>query len=150
MGDGKDKLIWSNSIRALIFDVSEKLDDRARVLRKQAGMKDIRPSDAKVAMLVARRSRGLTEIATKLGISRQAAHRSLQRLQEMGAVSFEHLPGNNREKVATLTPLGAEAQGAISSVVKRIDVDVEEIVGKDQMRDLRAALSALSEKLKDM
>ena len=71
MGDGKDKLIWSNSIRALIFDVSEKLDDRARVLRKQAGMKDIRPSDAKVAMLVARRSRGLTEIATKLGISRQ-------------------------------------------------------------------------------
>jgi DNA-binding MarR family transcriptional regulator len=150
MGDGKDKLIWSNSIRALIFDVSEKLDDRARVLRKQAGMKDIRPSDAKVAMLVARRSRGLTEIATKLGISRQAAHRSLQRLQEMGAVSFEHLPGNNREKVATLTPLGAEAQGAISSVVKRIDVDVEEIVGKDQMQDLRAALSALSEKLKDM
>ena len=150
MGDGKDKLIWSNSIRALIFDVSEKLDDRARVLRKQAGMKDIRPSDAKVAMLVARRSRGLTEIATKLGISRQAAHRSLQRLQEMGAVSFEHLPGNNREKVATLTPLGAEAQGAISSVVKRIDVDVEEIVGKDQLQDLRAALSALSEKLKDM
>jgi DNA-binding MarR family transcriptional regulator len=150
MDDGKDKLIWSNSIRALIFDVSEKLDDRARVLRKQAGMKDIRPSDAKVAMLVARRSRGLTEIATKLGISRQAAHRSLQRLQEMGAVSFEHLPGNNREKVATLTPLGAEAQGAISSVVKRIDVDVEEIVGKDQMQDLRAALSALSEKLKDM
>ena len=150
MGDDKDKQIWSNSIRALILDVSEKLDDRARVLRKQAGMKDIRPSDAKVAMLVARRSRGLTEIATKLGISRQAAHRSLQRLQEMGAVSFEHLPGNNREKVATLTPLGAEAQGAISSVVKRIDVDVEEIVGKDQMQDLRAALSALSEKLKDM
>jgi|GEM_PF-4751223 len=147
MGDEKSKLIWSNSIRALFQDVSEKVDDRARILRKQAGMRDIRPSDAKVAMLVARQSRGLTEIATKLSISRQAAHRSLQRLQEKGVVSFEYLPGSNREKIAVLTPLGAETQDAVSSVIERIESDVEQIVGKDLMRDLRSALSMLAEKL---
>ena len=144
MGDEKNDLIWSDSIRALIQEVSEKIDDRARDLRKQAGMKDVRPSDAKVAMLVARRSRGLTEIATKLGISRQAAHRSLQRLQEMGAVSFEHPPGGKREKIASLTPLGAKAQDAISSVIEHIETDVAKVVGKDGLEDLRSALRALS------
>ncbi|MEM7271255.1 MAG: HTH domain-containing protein, partial [Pseudomonadota bacterium] len=85
MGDEKFFGDLSGSVRVLMQDVSEKLDERAAQYRAETPMRPVRPSDARVAALVARRPRGLPEIAERLGISRQAAHRSIQRLQEMGA-----------------------------------------------------------------
>ena len=147
MGDEKNSAPFPDSFRALIRDVSDKLDDRAQALREQTNLRKVRPSDAKVAALIALRPRGLPEIAEKMGISRQAAHRALQRLLALGAISYEHAPGSKREKIAALTPLGGEAQKAVASVVQQIELDVENALGPQEAAAFKASLRKLAKSL---
>ena len=71
----------------------------------------------------------------------------MQRLQALGAITYEFAPGSKREKIAELTPLGNEAQRAISSVVEEIEQTIVTALGREDAAAFKASLRKLAQRL---
>lgn len=134
----------SDSIRGLIQDVAERSDALSNRLRQKTVFAQTRPADAKTFMLISRRPRGLTELAKALGISRQAAHTSIQRLIAIGVVSFDYSEGSKRDMIARLTDAGYAAQTIGRGIGRDIDAMIEATIGKDDLEILRRILGVLA------
>ncbi|WP_068316952.1 MarR family winged helix-turn-helix transcriptional regulator [Polycladidibacter hongkongensis] len=145
MNSEKKTPIGPDSIRGLVQDLSERLDARANVLREQTDFAGSRPSDAKTFMMISRRPRSLSELAQVLGITRQAAHKSLQRLIEMELVSFEYVEGSKRDKIARITQKGQNARAQGLGIAASIEKHVHAALGEKQTDELRHLLKALIE-----
>ncbi|WP_421724898.1 MarR family winged helix-turn-helix transcriptional regulator [Bauldia sp.] len=134
-----------NSVRGLVQDLSERFDAMSNALRKETAFAETRPADAKTFMLISRHPRGLTALATALGISRQAAHRSVQRLVDAGLVSFDYAEGSQRDMIAGLTKKGLGARAVGLRIAREIDAYVEKKVGKEGLETLRDLLLKLAD-----
>lgn len=128
------------NISGLVQDLSERLAAWSVEARERTAFAGARPSDAKTFMLVSRHPRGLTDLATALGISRQAAHRSLGRLVDRGLVRFELMPGSRRDMVATLTEDGLRAREIGLGVAAAVERRLAERIGADGVETLRGLL----------
>ena len=115
----------------------------ANDLRKNTIFASARPADAKTFMLISRRPRGLTELASALGISRQATHRSVQRLVDVGVVSFELAEDSKRDMIATLTGQGLEARRVGMQIAATIDDFIIKKIGVKDTETLRQLLVRL-------
>lgn len=143
MSDGKNIYPRPDNIRGLVQDLSEKLDTLAFEIRETTKFAGTRPADAKTFMLVARQPRGLTAIAKGLRVSRQAAHKSVQRLVAAGVVSFDYEGTSKRDMIATLTPSGMEARKVGKIVVDGVEATLVEKIGHDDIEELRRILVRL-------
>ena len=141
--DDKKTLNPQDNVRGLIQDVSEKFDIMVNEMREKTAFAATRPADAKTFMLISRHPRGLTALAKALGVTRQAAHKSVQRLVEAGLVSFTFAEGSNRDMIAQITTKGLEARSVGLSMAQEVEVFVESRVGKNGLEDLRSLLSRL-------
>ena len=133
-----------NSIRGLIQDLSERFDAMSNALRQQTVFADSRPADAKTFMLISRQPRGLTALAKALGISRQATHRSVQRLVDAGLVSFRYAPGSKRDMIAELTEKGMEGRRVGLEIAAAVDRHVADKLGEEDLEQLRSLLMRLN------
>lgn len=139
-----DKNIPTPSIRVLVQALSEKLDAMSDDLRAETIFADVRPSDAKAFFVIAQGPRKLTDLAGALRVSRQVAHRSVQRLQALGVIDFDYAEGSKRDMVATLTEKGREARVLGRSFGAKIDQRITDEIGLDQIEHLRTTLKALN------
>ncbi len=113
-------------------------------LRRNTPFAGTRPADAKTFMLISRHPRGLTELAQALGISRQAAHKSVQRLVAEGFVEFDYAEGSRRDMIARITKKGLDGRKVGLSIAAEIETHIAEIVGKDDLETLRRILLRLA------
>lgn len=145
MNDKKtNRTIGQNNIRGLIQDISEQLDAKSNELRKKTVFASTRPADAKTFMLISRHSRGLTALSKALKVSRQAAHKSVQRLVEAGVVNFDYAEGSNRDMIATLTSNGLKAQEIGLEIALTIEKLVRDEIGDEDTETLRRILIRLN------
>jgi DNA-binding MarR family transcriptional regulator len=143
MGDEKNSRAPQNNIRGLVQDLSERLDARSNDLRAGTPFASARPADAKTFMLISRHPRGLTELATALKISRQAAHKSVLRLVEIGVVDFDYAKGSKRDMVAKVTDAGIAAQKVGRLITATIEEDIRAKIGTEDLENLRRILGTL-------
>ncbi len=68
-----------DNIRTLIYLFGQELDERITALRRGSGYESVRASDIRVFVHAADGNGSISEIARRLGISRQAVHMSAQR-----------------------------------------------------------------------
>lgn len=137
------KKIVPDNLRGLIQDVSEAFDKKANTLREKTVFADVRPSDAKTFMLIARHPRGLTELANAMNISRQAAHKSIQHLLSKGLITYELAEGSKRDKIAKLTKQGLEAQNVGHKIAAAIEQHAIDRVGEQDTMILKRLLMEL-------
>ncbi|GAB5508303.1 MAG: hypothetical protein Rhirs2KO_34660 [Rhizobiaceae bacterium] len=149
MGDEVSN-IGQNNVRGLVQDVSELFDAMANELRSKTVFANTRPADAKTFMLISRHPRGLTELANALEISRQAAHKSVQRLVEAGVVSFDYAPNSKRDMVAELTEKGLEARKVGLGIAAEVERFVCEAVGDKDLEALRRILLKVLDRAKSI
>lgn len=144
MSDKANNPVRQDNIRGLVQDVSEVFDEMANMLRQKTAFVDTRPADAKTFMLISRHPRGLTALANALGITRQATHRSVQRLVAADLVEFNYVDGSKRDMIATLTKAGLEAQKVGLGIAANIEQQVIGEIGQDDAAALRRILKQLS------
>jgi len=132
-----------DNVRGLVQDLSEKFDAMVNEMRESTAFAGTRPADAKTFMLISRHPRGLTELAKALGVTRQAAHKSVQRLVDVGLVSFVLAEGSKRDMIADVTEKGLDARAIGLAMARQVDTFVETRVGKDGLEQLRTLLAAL-------
>ena len=138
--DDKKNEMAQNNIGGLVQDLAEKLDAMANELREKTVFSGTRPADAKAFMLISRHPRGLTDLAGALDVSRQAAHKSIQRLVAAGVVSYDFNEGSRRDMIATLTDKGMEARKIGLEIAAKVEAHIAERIGREGTEDLRELL----------
>ncbi len=104
----------------------------------------VRPSDAKTFMLASRHPRTVSEIARALGVSRQATHRSIQRLMDRGVIELRPAPGSRRDKIAVVTEAGHLAREEVAQQLEALEAELEALVGIERLEALRQILLDLT------
>ena len=133
----------SQTINGLLQDLTEKLDARMASYRGDTDYAKVRPSDAKIFMLIARNHRTISQLARTLHISRQAAHASIGRLVHWKMVELQPAPGSRRDKVAIITATGQTARTSAAKRQNLMEADVAALIGKEQLEILRGTLQRL-------
>lgn len=75
----------------------------------------------------------ISELAKQLGISRQAAHKSIKALYSKGLIYANHLENNNRNKIISLTSIGDGCYLNNKEIKKNIEDQIIEKLGSDKM-----------------
>ena len=84
----------------------------------------------------------LTELARRLGVTKQAVGQLVSELEEMGVVALEPDPSDGRAKLVRFTPRGAKGIEHGLAVLAELERELECKIGKQHMRALHAALLA--------
>ncbi len=82
------------------------------------------------------------DLARWIGISRQAVHKTLGEMVELGLVELIPDPDDRRSKIVILTPRGEEWVVLARRVLAEIEQELEARIGSDRMAGLREALVA--------
>ena len=127
----------------LLAQLSFLLDNRYLQLRLDTRYRDIRRSDARVFVQVARRARGETEIAQEMNVTRQAVQASVKRLKDFGLVEIVPMPNNGRNKIVQLTEEGIGASAFASDLIRQVEAECAAIVGAEEFERLRGLLMHL-------
>lgn len=134
---------FRQNIKGLAQDFTEELDMRMHLLRKGTSLENVRKSDAKTFMLISRKPRSISELAKAMQISRQAAHMSVGRLIELGAVMIDETQTNNRDKVPIITNKGQKIRQGVISDIEQLEDQLVQKIGRKKLEQLRGILLEL-------
>ncbi|GGP77543.1 MarR family winged helix-turn-helix transcriptional regulator [Saccharothrix coeruleofusca] len=83
------------------------------------------------------------QLARKLRVSRQHVHARVKELAAAGLVVVEPAPGSQREKVVRATAAGEDRRGRALAELRRLDDEIADRVGRDDLEHLRSTLRRL-------
>ena len=133
-----------DNIKGLVQDLTEQLDQRMEVFRVGTPFEGVRASDAKTFKLASRQPKSIAKIAKAQDISRQAAHKSVQRLVDRGVVELLSSPENDRDKMISVTPNGQAVRQLAAGHVKQLEAELEKKIGKERLEEFRRTLRDLN------
>ena len=83
-----------------------------------------------------------SELARRIGISRQAVNQTLVELVELGLVEIVPDPASRRSKLVVLTPLGRTTVRSAQAMFRELEDALAQQIGRARVTDLRRALEA--------
>jgi DNA-binding MarR family transcriptional regulator len=89
-------------------------------------------------------SEGVTrpsEIASRVGVTRQAIHQTINEMVELGYLTLQPDPSDRRAKVVVYTEQGEKVGGAAVSALREIESSLSSRIGSDKVSALREALA---------
>ena len=111
----------------------------ARVER--AGFDDISLADSEVLSAIPLDGARLVEVARRRRITKQAAQERIAALIKRGYLTAEPEPQDRRARILSHTVRGRALREALSSAKVALHRELEERLGSERFRDLRAALA---------
>jgi len=85
-----------------------------------------------------------TELARRAGISKQAVTKVLKELDEAGLVTRTQDQSDGRAQLVHFTEQGVDYLLQIHAAIKSIEQEYEQLLGHDQLQQLRSSLSLLA------
>lgn len=83
----------------------------------------------------------MTELARRLGISRQAVHKSVNELIRRGILELRDDPNRANARLVAYTPRGKELNRGGARIIEDIERRIAEAIGAKGLSDLKALLS---------
>jgi len=83
-----------------------------------------------------------SELAKRMGVSRQAVNKLIKSLVETGLVRLEAVPGKRNTKWIVITDSGRETILDLVTELNRMEALLEKRLGEELVGELRAALEA--------
>lgn len=83
-----------------------------------------------------------SDIARNLGISRQAIHRTLSQMIDLGIVTLEPDPDDRRHMVVSLTETGKRMRQDAQQAMDALSEQIAGALGQDRFKNMLAALEA--------
>lgn len=118
------------------------LDEGLQARLHQRGWPDVnRPQSMVMTNIVSGIVRP-SDIARNLGISRQAIHRTLSQMIDLGIVTLEPDPDDRRHMVVSLTETGKRMRQDAQQAMDALSEQIAGALGKDRFESLLAALEA--------
>ena len=82
-----------------------------------------------------------SEIAARVGVTRQAIHQTINEMVELGYLTLQPDPSDRRAKVVVYTEKGESVGGAAVSALREIENSLSTRIGSDRVSALRDALA---------
>ena len=132
------------SVGQLLLKCARLLDERAlaRVARASRGRVALRPAHTRLLPHLTMEGVRLTDLAAKLGVTKQAVGQLVADLESMGVVATVPDPDDARAKRVRLTPKGIQGIHQGLAVLREIEGEIEAALGAKAMGALREALLA--------
>ena len=116
-------------------------------VRRRSGLEALRASHTALFPHIDFEGTRLTELARRLGISKQAVGQLVGELEAMGTLERVPDPSDGRAKLIRFSAQGRRGMLQGLGVLKELEVDYARDIGVERMEALRDALVALEEVL---
>src|SRR6202795_20391 len=124
----------------LLFGGFRSIIDELHAELARRGHLDMRPAHGFAMQAIGSGGATATEVGRRLGISKQAAGKTVERLESLGYVQRAGDGADRRRKLAPLTPRGIEALTLSAAIFGDIRARWERTLGPARVDDLEASL----------
>jgi DNA-binding MarR family transcriptional regulator len=118
------------------------MDDALRESLEASGWPPITPAQSMVFANLAPGGSTATELAARIGVTRQAVQQTVAGLVRDGLLEAADPGADRRERAVRLTPLGTQNVAAALRVFSDLEATLEERLGARAVRALRETLAA--------
>jgi len=141
MGDFEDAPGWM--LPLLLFGGFRTLVDRLHAELARQGHPDVRPAYGFAMQAIGRDGATASELGRRLGVSKQAAGKTVDRLVELGYAERSADAADARRKLVRLTPRGYDVLARSAAVFEQLRAEWVEQLGGDGVRAVEANLRAV-------
>jgi DNA-binding MarR family transcriptional regulator len=134
---------WEPTVPALLQMVAAAGAPRLRAAFAAAGLDGIRPAQAVALVPLATGGLHASDLADRLGVSRQAVAQGVAALERGGYVAREPSPVDARAQIIELTPRGRQALRVMRSNALDVEKRWQQTLGPQRFDELRATLRML-------
>lgn len=119
------------------------IDDLHRELAAH-GHPDVRPAYGFALQAVGREGASASEVGRRLGVSKQAAGKTVEKLEVLGYVERVDDPADGRRKLVRLTPRGTDVLVRSARGFDRIRAEWVAVLGAGRVAEMEAGLRAMA------
>jgi DNA-binding MarR family transcriptional regulator len=127
----------------LLFGAFRGIIDRLHAELARQGHPDVRPAYGFAMQAIGLDGATASELGRRLGISKQAAGKTVDRLVELGYAERSDDPADGRRKLVRLTPRGLDSLARSAVIFDRLRADWVASLGRARLRELESDLRAL-------
>lgn len=124
----------------LLFAGFRSLIDRLHAELAERGHPGVRPSYGFAMQAIGVRGATASELGRRLGVSKQAAGKTVGRLAELGYVERVGDPTDARRTLIRLTPRGVDSLATAAEIFDRLRADWVATLGADRVAELESSL----------
>ncbi|MFO1425616.1 MAG: helix-turn-helix domain-containing protein [Steroidobacteraceae bacterium] len=117
-------------------------DESLQNLLRAGGWQTLPRTQSMIMVNVADGCTRPSDLARRLGISRQAIQQTLAEMESLGLLQLVPDPGDARAKIVEFSPKGASIQRAALKAIRTVDAELERRLGKRDFEVLRRVLFA--------
>jgi DNA-binding MarR family transcriptional regulator len=99
------------------------------------------PAQARLLAIMAGQSASISDLARRLGLSRQAVHKTVSELERRGILQVKTDPERANAKLVSYTQLGKEVNRAGARIIDDIEVKIAKRIGKQGVDQLKLLLA---------
>lgn len=125
--------LFAMAFRDLIDDLHDRLAQR--------GWSDVRPPYGFVLLAAREQPTTAAELATLLGISKQATSQLLEAMSAAGYVRREPSAVDRRQRAVVLTSRGRRLLAAVEDIYQELDAEWADLIGRTALEEVRSALT---------
>ncbi|GAA0231616.1 MarR family winged helix-turn-helix transcriptional regulator [Saccharothrix mutabilis subsp. mutabilis] len=127
----------------LLFAGFRTIVDRLHAELARQGHPDARPAHGFALQAIGVRGASASEVGRRLGVSKQAAGKTVDRLEALGYVRREDDPADARRKIVHLTPRGLDVLNRSAAIFEEIRAEWAAALGPQRVRDLEGDLRTM-------
>jgi DNA-binding MarR family transcriptional regulator len=128
----------------LLFNGFRSIIDELHAELRRRGHQDLRPAHGFAMQAIGLGGATATEAGHRLGISKQAAGKTIDRLADLGYVERASDAADRRRKLVRLTPRGIEALTLSAMIFNQIRARWADQLGADALAELEANLQTMT------
>ncbi|MGW6601551.1 MarR family winged helix-turn-helix transcriptional regulator [Streptomyces sp. NPDC055036] len=128
----------------LLFAGFRSLIDQLHAELARQGHPDVRPAHGFAMQAIGRGGATAVTIGRRLGVSKQAAGKTVDRLESLGYAVRTDDPADARRKLVHLTPHGLDALARSAAIFDRLRDEWAETLGRDRVRAMESDLRSVT------
>jgi DNA-binding MarR family transcriptional regulator len=128
----------------LLFGGFRSIIDELHAELARRGHQDMRPAHGFAMQAIGLHGATATEVGRRLGISKQAAGKTVERLESLGYAQRAADGVDRRRKLVRLTPRGIEALTLSAAIFTDIRARWAQTLGQPRVDDLEASLRTMT------
>ncbi len=143
MSNDQSRSIYGFELPMLLFAGFRSIIDELHAELARRGHPDLRPAHGFALQAIGLGGATAAETGRRLGISKQAAGKTIDRLEELGYVHRSDDESDRRRKLARLTPRGLAALAMSAVIFDDIRCRWEGTLGAARLSDMETSLRAM-------
>jgi DNA-binding MarR family transcriptional regulator len=103
----------------------------------------ITPAQSRLLAHMGGKPMSMAELSRKLGISRQAVHKTVVELSRRGILELQNDPERGNSKLVVYTAKGKQVNRFGAAIIDRIEAQISERIGRTALNQLKAQLEKI-------